>query len=61
MIQFEGRLDSYFYGGIVGAVIIGPAYDFILYGSAYMILDILIAISIVFQIVLLFDTVDHNG
>ena len=45
----------------MGAVIIGPAYDFILYGSAYMILDILIAISIVFQIVLLFDTVDHNG
>ena len=46
------KLNYYFYGGLVGAVIIGPLYDFVLYGSAYMILDLLILLSVLWQILL---------
>jgi hypothetical protein len=37
-------LQWYFWGGTAGIAFLGPAYDFILQGSAYIILDILIVI-----------------
>ena len=38
------ELTFYYYGRVLGLAFIGPAYDFILQGSAYLILDIVISI-----------------
>jgi hypothetical protein len=50
----------YYYGRIAGLCIIGPAYDFVLQGSAYMILDILIFITALWQFILMFWHIDNG-
>ena len=49
-----------FYGGLLGIILIGPTYDFLLSDSAYMILDIYTVITFLWQIVLLIMPKIHD-
>jgi hypothetical protein len=46
-------MQWYFFGGALGIALLGPSYDFIFQGSAYIILDLWILAYIIMQVTLL--------
>lgn len=46
-------MQWFYWGGTLGLAFLGPAYDFILQGSAYIILDFVIIIFAGWQLLLL--------
>jgi hypothetical protein len=51
----------YFYGSCLGSAFIGPVYDFLLAGSAYLILDLMILGALFFQTIFLFFPSVHDS